>query len=172
MDKNVQAKIEQAAQAEHGWKAEEVRVDEVEDLRRGACSFYEVGHKVKPLSYQASYALLPDGAVAGIGQKDAAARILDACGQDAPAGWWAEILTRFHPELGAGAVLHSEQDDAAVVRKMKEAGKGFAAPALSSEGGARTLSFYLMEYEAYILYHVTATRRGDGTLEVSKVEAF
>jgi hypothetical protein len=61
MDDKSQVKIASAAQAEHGWKPDEMRVDEAPTLRRGSCSFYEVRHKVKPLSYVANYACLPDG---------------------------------------------------------------------------------------------------------------
>jgi hypothetical protein len=172
MDERLRRKIAEAAHAEHGWKPEEVHVDEAQTLRRETCSFYEVRHTVLPLSYLANYALLPDGRVVGPAGKGAAARILDGCGNGAPAGWWAEVVTRFHESLGEGAVLHDEAQDAEVIRKMREAGKSFSPPSLRSEGGTKKLSFYLMEYEAYILFQVTATRQADGTLQVSETEVF
>ena len=172
MDSKTSTTIAQKAQAEQGWEAEEVRVDEVESIRRGSCSFYEAGHKRKPLPYVANYALLSDGQVIGLKDKDAVAKILDACGgADAPAGWWAEVVTRFHGSLGAGVVLHDEQQEPPVLRKMKAAGKSFAPPALSSEGGAKVLTYFVLEPEAYILYHVTATRGADGSIEVGRTEA-
>jgi hypothetical protein len=171
MDDKLQGKIAQAAQADYGWQPAELRVDEATELRRGSCSFFEVRHKVKPLSYVVNYALLADGAVVGLKDKDAVPRILDACGSDAPPAWWAEVVARFHADLGGGVVLKDANQDNAVTRKLNEAGKSFAPPAVSSEGGAKILTFYWMEYEAYVLYHVTVTRR-DGAVEVSKVEVF
>jgi hypothetical protein len=171
MDSKTSMKIAQKAQADQGWKAEDVRVDEVESIRRGSCTFYEAGHSKRPLPYVLNYALLPDGQVVGLKESDAVSRILDACGgKDAPAGWWAEIVTRFHGSLGSGVVLHEENQEPPIIRKMKEAGKSFAAPALSAEGKTRILTFYVLDPESYILYHVTATRSADGAVEVSKSE--
>jgi hypothetical protein len=49
MDEKVRQKIAEAAAAENGWKADEVRVDEIDRLRRPACSFYTAIRQVRPL---------------------------------------------------------------------------------------------------------------------------
>jgi hypothetical protein len=174
MDIQVQDKIAQAAQAEHGWSSNEVQVSEVPKIRTPSCSFFTVSHKVRPLSYRLNYALLPDGQVLGLSTgEEAAARILEACGApEATPGWSAEIIARFHPEFGAGLVLHDEEQDPRVIRRMKAAGKTFAAPAFVPGEYGGTLTFYLMEYESNILYQATVTRQADGALHVSKAEVF
>jgi hypothetical protein len=164
MNDNIRKKIAEAAQAEHGWKTEEVRVDEVERLRRPSCSFYTVGHTVLPLSYQANYALLGEQVV-GVGDGSVVARILDACSDGAPAEWWAEIVTRFHGSLGGGIVLRDENMRPDVVRKMMDAGQAFAPPALDK---GKSLVFLLLNPETNVLYRIEATRKGSGPVEVVK----
>jgi hypothetical protein len=173
MDSKASTKIAQKAQADQGWKVEDVRVDEVESIRRGSCSFYEAGHKRKPLPYVLQYASLADGQVVGLQDKDPVSEILDACGgADAPAGWWAEIVTRFHGSLGSGVVLHDEKQEPPVIRRMEEAGKSFSPPTLISTGGDVTVTFYVLDFEAYHLFHATATRHQDLSMEVDTIEIF
>jgi hypothetical protein len=172
MDAKIQDRIAQAVQADYNWKADEVSVTEVESMRRPNCSFYTVAHKVRPVSFVLNYAALPGGEVVGFNDDESVTKILDACGSDAPADWWAEVVTRFHGELGAGHVLHTEQDDPLAVDRMKQAGQSFSRPALSSGGGVKTLSYYLMENEASVLDHVEATRREDGSVEVRLTKVF
>jgi hypothetical protein len=174
MDINVQDKIAQAAQAEHGWASNEVQVSEVPQIRTPSCSFFTVSHKVRPLAYRANYAVLPDGQVFGmLTDKEAASQIVKVCaGPQAGAGWWAEIVARFDPAFGNGLVLHNEEQDPRVIRRMQAEGKTFAPPAFVSEQQPVTVAFYLMEYESNILFHVTVTQQADGTFEVSKTEVF
>ena len=51
MNEQVLRKIEETAAKDNGWKVDDVRVEEIERLRRPACSFFSAGHKVRPLSY-------------------------------------------------------------------------------------------------------------------------
>jgi hypothetical protein len=166
MEDKIRRKIEEAAAKEYGWKMNEVRVDEVERLRRPSCSFYTVAHTVRPLSYQGNYALLGGEQVVGTGDGDVVAKILDSCSAGAPAEWWAEIVTRFHRDLGSGIVLRDENTRPDVVRKLKEAGKAFAAPAL--DNGKMPLRYLLLNPETYTLYRIEATRSAGGAVEVSK----
>jgi hypothetical protein len=165
MDEKIRQMIAEAAGREHGWKADETRVDEVERLRRPSCSFYTVGHTVLPLSYQANYALIGGDQVAGIGDT---AKILDACSGGASAEWWAEIVTRFHQELGAGIVLRDENVRPNVVKKLIDAGRPFQPPTLDE--GDRSLSFLVLNPETNVVYQVRATRTAQGSVEVEKTK--
>lgn len=170
MDDKIRDKIIQAVHSEQGWKKEDVRVDEVEDLRRGSCSFYTAGHKVRPLNYQLNYAVLPGDVVISGANDKAVTKILDACGADAPAGWWADIITRFHKDLGSGVVLENANENAGAIRKITAAKKEFAPPVFSNDAGGKTVTYFLLDPEAFIVYVVKATRKADGTVTVNKTE--
>jgi len=168
MDDKVQQKISQAASAEYGWKTEEVRVDEVERLRRPSCSFYTAGNSVRPLSYQGNYALLPGSQVVGLGHGETVAKILDTCSSGASADWWAEIITRFHDDIGGGIVLTDDQVRPDIVRKMDKAGMKFMPPSFSHD--KQSVSFLLLDPESYILYRIEAKRTAGGDVEVTKTK--
>ncbi len=169
MDEKVRRKIEEAAAEENGWKVDEVRVEELEGLRRPSCSFYSAGHKVRPISYLSNYALLGGDRVISAGDGAVVAKILDTCANGAPAEWWAEIVTRFHRDLGNGIVLRSEETRPDITRKLRAAGKAFAPPVLDAQ--KNSLSYLLLEPEAHVLYQVQATRSG-GSVEVVENEVF
>lgn len=164
MDDKV-TKIAEAAKAEYGWTLDEMRIDEVERLRQQSCTFYTVGNTVRPLSYQANYALV-GGKVVAPGDGNVVARILDACSNGAGADWWAEIVTRFHRNLGSGIVLRDETVRPDIVRKMAAAGEKFTRPAMDK--AKHSLTFLLLNPETYILYRVQATRNPGGPVEVVK----
>ena len=164
MDDKIQQKIAEAARAEYGWKVEEVRTDEVERLRRSSCSFSTAANAVRPLSYQANYAVLPGDEVIGISDPDAAGKILDTCSAGARADWWAEIITRFHGDLSGGIVLADEQVRPDITRKLIQAGMKFTPPAFSDD--KQSVSFLLLQPETYILYRVQATRSAGGPIQV------
>jgi hypothetical protein len=168
MEDKVQQKIAEAARAEYGWQGEEVRVDEVERLRRPSCSFYTAANAVRPLSYQANYAMLPKDQLAGIGDGTAVAKILDTCSSGASADWWAEIITRFHADLGGGIVLTDAEVRPDIVRKMDKAGMTFAPPAFGHD--KQSVTFLLLDPERYILYRVEAKRSAGGPIEVTKTK--
>jgi len=166
MDDKVR-KIAEAARADNGWKVDEVRVDEVERLRRPSCSFYTVGHRVRPIEYQANYALVGDKVI-GAGDGKVVARILDTCSNDAGADWWAEIVTRFHRDLGSGIVLRDENVRPDVVRNMQAAGQTFTPPAMDK--AKQSLTFLLLNPETYVLYRVQARRTAGGPVEIVKTK--
>ena len=85
---------------------------------------------------------------------------------DAPADWWAEIITRFHQDVGGGIVLTDESVRPDVVRKLAKAGKSFTAPTF--DDSKSSVSFLLLDPEAYIVYSVKATRIPSGKVEVVK----
>lgn len=170
LDNKIREKIIDAVHKEHGWKTNEVRVDEIDRLRHGSCSFYTAGHTVRPLSYQLNYAVLSGDVVVSTSDDQALTKILKACGSDAPAGWWAEVITDFHQELGSGVVLHDARQNAGAVRKVQDAKRDFVPPAFAQEGGGahKTVKYYLLDPEAFIVYWVEAIENKDGSISVSK----
>ncbi|MCI0606706.1 hypothetical protein L0156_27285 [bacterium] len=168
MDKTIEDKIIKTVHADEGWKMNEVRVDEVDELRHGSCSFYTAGHKVRPLSYELNYAVLKGDTIISLADEKAASKIIDACGADAGAGWWAEIITRFHQDLGSGLVLQDAKQNPGATRKIQAAQKEFAPPALGNEGGNKIVTYYLLEPESFAVYTVKATKNPDGTFTVER----
>lgn len=168
MDERVRQKIAEAAAEENGWKADEVRVDEVERLRRPACAFYAARHKVQPLSYVRNFALLGGQQIMGVGDAKGVAKILDTCSGDAPADWWAEIVTRFHPDLGGGIVLHDENTRLDIPQKLKQAGRTFVRPTLDK--AKQSLNYLILNPETRVVYNIQATRSGGGAVEVVKTK--
>jgi hypothetical protein len=168
MDQKIQDLIVQKVHKEQGWKTDEVRVDEVERLRHGSCTFYTAGHTVRPLSYQLNYAVLKGDTVISLVDDKAVSKIVEACGKDAPAGWWAEIVTRFHQDLGSGVVLHDAKQNTGAVAKIETAKKEFAPPTFGNEKGSKTVTFYMLEPESFLIYSVNATFNPDGIVAVTQ----
>ncbi|MGH9857348.1 MAG: hypothetical protein ACRD4B_05830, partial [Acidobacteriota bacterium] len=170
MDQKIQDLIIQKVHNQQGWKTGEVRVDEVDRLRHGSCSFYTAGHTVRPISYQLNYAVLKGETVISLADDNAVSKIVDACGIDATPGWWAEIVTRFHQDLGSGVVLHDAKQNTGALQKIEAAKKEFAPPVLSGDDKTRTISFYLLEPESFVVYFVSAARNPDNTFTVTRNE--
>ena len=169
MDTKIQDLITQKVHAEQGWKTDEVRVDAEDDLRHGSCSFYTVRHKVRPISYVLNYAVLSGDVVISLADDRAVSKILDACGSsDAGAGWWAEIITRFSQDLGAGVVLQSASDNLLAVQKITAAKKEFSAPSFGNEKGSKTVTYYLLEPESNAVFLIKAAKNPDGSVTVTR----
>lgn len=168
MDEKIVEKISKIIQAERGWKADEIEIEEEESLKRGSCSFYTALSNVRMLSYLPNYAVISGDTVVGISDKQAVSKILNACGSDAPAEWWAEIVTRYSQELGNGLVLKNEKEHTDAIAIIKAAKKDFAPPTFSEDAGGKTVTYFLLEGEAYIVYLVQATHGKDGNVTVKK----
>ncbi len=168
VDDKVRRKIAEAAAEENSWRVDEIRIDEDEQLRRPSCSFYVARHKVRPLSYVRTLALLSDASIIGIGDGNAVAKVLETCSADAPAGWWAEIVTRFHKDLGGGVVLHDEKSRTDVTRQLLKAGKTFTPPALDSAN--HSVSYLLFDPETRVVNRIDATRNASGAIEIKQTE--
>jgi hypothetical protein len=166
MDEKIVEKIAKIIQAEHGWKADEIEIEEEESLKHGSCSFYTAVSNVRMLSYLLNYAVISADTVIGISDDHAVSKILNACGSDAAAEWWAEIVTRFSQELGNGLVLKSDKEHTDAIAIIKDAKREFAPPKFSDDSGAKTVTYFLLEGEAYIVYLVQATRGKDGNVTV------
>ena len=168
MDQKIVEKIAKTVEAQRGWKANEFEIEEEESLNRGSCSFYTALSKVQMLSYLPNYAVISGETVVSVRDKQAVSKILSACGSDAPADWWAEIVTRYSQELGNGVVLTNANEFPNVIARMRDAKKEFAPPKFSDDPNGKTVSFALLEGEAMLVYFVTATRAKDGNVTVSK----
>jgi len=169
MDEKTRRKIAEAASRANGWDVDQVRVDETEELRRPACSFYTASHAVLPIPYQADYALI-NGSVVGAGDGTVVAKILDSCSSGASPDWWAEIVTRFHQNLIGGLVLTDENRRTDITRKLQKAGKAFEPPSLDKE--KRSLTYMMLNPETYVLYRIQVTRNPGGPVEVVKTKVF
>ncbi|HSE43040.1 MAG TPA: hypothetical protein VLH08_19930 [Acidobacteriota bacterium] len=168
MDEKILEKIANAVHKEHDWKKDQIRIDEAQELKHGSCSFYAVRHTVRPLSYVLNYAVLSGETVLSVSDEQAAAKILDACGSDATAGWWAEVVTRFHEELGQGIVLHDAKDNFGAIDQIQSAKREFMPPKFSEDASGKSVTFYLFEAEEFAVYFVKATRNKDKTITVNK----
>jgi hypothetical protein len=168
MDEKIVEKISKIVQAERGWKADEIKIVEEESLKRGSCSFYNVFSRARMLSYLPTYAVISADTIVGLSDDQAVSKILNACGSDAPANWWAEIVKRFSRELGSGVVLSDTDQYQNVIARIRDAKKEFALPTFSDEAGGKTVSFIVLEGEAMLVYFVKATRAKDGSVTVTK----
>lgn len=168
MDEKIQEKIANKVHKDHDWKTDQIRIDEAPELRRGSCAFYTVRHTVRPLSYVLNYALISNETLLGDSDDQAASKILDACGSDASAGWWAEILSRFDNEVGFGIVLQDSKQNLGAMDQIQTAKKEFVPPKFSEDANGKSVSFYLLEPEEFTVYFVKATRNKDKAITVSK----
>jgi hypothetical protein len=168
MDERIHEKIANMVHKDHDWKTDQIRIDEVEELRHGSCSFYAVRHTVRPLSYLLNYAVLSGETVLSVSEDQTASKILNACGSDASADWWAEIITRFHKEVSPGVVLRDAKQNFGAMDQIKSAGKEFTSPKFSDDANGKSVSFYLLEPEEFVVYFVKATRNKDNTITVDK----
>ena len=172
MTNDVRATVEQAVQADLGWNRDEVSIVELTSFQMPPCRFLNVVNKSTKDPVGVNYAVLPGGQLVSSADKEAAARILDACaGQAKPAAAaWAEVLARFHPDVAPGTVVLAKERPAGLIQRLEAAGKTFAPPSIATGKDGDTVRFYLMNYESGILYEVTANRQQDGTLKVTRTK--
>lgn len=168
MDEKIVNLIAEDVHKEQGWKTEDVRVDEVDRLKHGSCLFYTAGHKVRPLSYQLNYAVIGGATLVSLADNQAPGKILKACGSDAPPAWWAEIVTRFHQDLGGGVVLADANQNPGATRKIEAAKKEFATPKFEDSPAGKTVSYYLLEPESFQIFSIRATIAKDGSVKVER----
>lgn len=75
---------------------------------------------------------------------------------------------RASKDLGSGVVLEDAKQNPAAVRKIQAAKKEFTAPNFGSDSGSKTVTYYRLDPESFIVYFVKATRNADGSVTVSK----
>src|SRR5581483_3488176 len=115
----------------------------------------------------ANFALVGDKVI-GSGDGTTVAKILDTCSQDAPADWWAEIVKRYHRDLGDGLVLRDESSKPGVAGKLSAAGATFMRPTLDKD--KRALTFLLWDPELNVVFRIHATRSPGGPVHVEKTK--
>ena len=155
--------IESAVTTDYGWNPGDVQVDAVSRLDRNGCMFYRASNTARLDSQPAEYVVLPDGQLVGAGGTSAAT-VLQACGKNAPAEWWAQVITRFSGKV-RGVVADPETTPSAL-RKIREAGGEYAPPTLTTDAGSTKITFYTMHYELSTPYEVKAVLSGDGALRI------
>lgn len=166
MDKAMRERVVAAAAQAHGWKAADLDVRPNEELDRAGCRFYLVVNET-PAHAVGNYAVLPDHRVAGVDVRgnEAAALLLRQCGGDAPADWWASVVTRFSDDIG-GLLLTADGNPFAI-RKVREAGATFTPPTLvRADDGAR-LSFFVIDVGIDTPYRVEVTLPAQGPISIS-----
>lgn len=166
---DVSKETQQAAKARVaealGGSASEVEISAEPALDLGGCRFLRATHRARPGSPAGQFALLPDDRVVDSFAADGASAdaILRACGAQAPAEWWAQVVTRFG---GVGGVLVDPQNSPSAVRKIREAGAEYAPPTL--DGARRMITFFVIHYEENKPYKVTARLADAGGLQVTR----
>jgi len=90
------------------------------------------------------------------------AQILDACGSDISADDWAEIIVRIDATPSPIRVLAP-----LLSRRVEELDITYTEPAVTANGGDRTLKFFATGIEFADVFDVTATHSADGSLTVT-----
>lgn len=131
----------------------------------GGCRFLRATHRARPGSHSGQFALLPDDRMVDSFAADGASAnaILRACGGEATAEWWAQVVTRFG---GVGGVLVDPANAPSGVRKIRAAGEEYAPPTLDAT--RRTLTFFVINYEENRPYKVQARLADAGGLDVTR----
>ncbi|ALN79813.1 hypothetical protein [Lysobacter antibioticus] len=164
---DVVAEVSAAAVRDHGWSKDQIEVGSTQALDLGGCRFYRVSNRARAGQQPADYAVLPDGSLVSgtqAGGASGAEAVLRSCGQNAPAEWWAQVVSRFAP---VGGVMVDENAPSAI-RRIRKSGASSYAPTLRPDGNAKVLTFYSNDYERSTTYRVTATLDAAGKLSVDK----
>ncbi len=150
-----------------GGSTSDIELSALPDLELNGCHFLRATHRARPGTQPGKFAVLPDQRVVDSFAKDGASAevILRACGAQAPATWWASIVTSFG---GVGGVLVDGEHAPSAIRKIRQAGEEFAPPALVATGADRTITFYVMNYEEELPYKVQARLPKGGGFEVTR----
>jgi hypothetical protein len=166
MSEATRDRIVAAAAKDQHWNAAKVKLMPKEELDRPGCSFYVAVPEDRAVPAPGYFGLLPDGRVAGIDVRgdDAAAALLNACGKEAPADWWANVVVRFSGSIG-GSVLTADGNPYGI-RKVRERGGSFAPPALSRGPAGAELVFFSYDAELQVPYQVHAQLSAEGKLRI------
>lgn len=161
--------IKAAAAQQRGWDQGDIEVGRVEKLDRGGCRFYRASNPARIDARPVEFAFLPDGTLVGGDREQAVARagaLLQACGSDAPADWWAQVVSRF---AGTSGVVVDENAPSAI-RRLRKAGIEDHAPSLRRDGDSTVLTYFSNDYELSRTREVTATLDTQGRLSVESKE--
>jgi hypothetical protein len=163
--------VARAVEAEHGWMRDEFELRELNSIQLAPCSFYTATHRRAPMHFPPTYATLADGRVLGDADGAAWQHILRDCGVQpdrTPAISVAEVFARFHPQVAPGHVLRDRSEAPTAIGRLEAEGRGFAPPVFERRGDEAVLHFFLMNYEADLLYEVRAERDAAGQWSVDR----
>jgi len=155
------------ATAATDWSLEDIDIFDSALHDRNGCEFFSAAQKRLMDAATVELVKLPDGTVvSNAGRRDnhVAATILQTCGTNATATWWAEIVVRFGSQI-LGHLVHGEADGFAV-REIERRGATFHLPALDTSKGTIGLSFYAILYEPVQPLWVVAKLSPEGRLDV------
>lgn len=156
-----------AAQA-WGWNPEDVRAEPLAGTGASGCQLLGLTSPSALPSLRRTVALV-SGEVVLPGAAGALDRVISACGADASADAWAEAVAAFGVPR-PGYVVRREQEVSSLAhrRAMDNGGYALHAPRFSrDEPGVRAVEFFMTDMEGAELLRVTATREGEGPVQVS-----
>ena len=164
MSEALRDRIVTAAAKSQRWNAAQIKLIPKADLNRAGCSIYTAVPEDRAPSAPGYFGLLPDGRVAGIDLlgDEAAAALLQACGSDAPADWWAAMIVRFSRSIG-GLVLTADGNPFGI-RRVRERGATFSPPTLKRTAAGVEIGFFVYDAELQQPYQVQARLGADGRL--------
>jgi hypothetical protein len=161
--------VKAAVAQQLSWDQGDIEVGRVEKLDRGGCRFYRASNPARTDAAPVEYAFLPDGSLVGGDREQAKASVgalLQACGSEAPAEWWAQVVSRF---AGTGGLVVDENAPSAI-RRLRKAGIQGHAPSLRRDGDSTVLTYFSNDYERSRTREVTATLDAQGRLSVESKE--
>jgi hypothetical protein len=159
--------VKAAVAQQLGWDQGDIEVGRVEKLDRGGCRFYRASNPARIDAGPVEYVFLPDGSLVGGDREQAnVGALLQACGSDAPADWWAQVVSRF---AGTGGLVVDENAPSAI-RRLRKAGIQDHAPSLRRDGDSTVLTYFSNDYERSRTREVTATLDAKGRLSVESKE--
>ena len=148
-----------------GGSTADVELSAEPELDFGGCHFLRATHRARPGSHSGHFAILPDDRVVDSFAEHSASAdaILRACGAQASAEWWAQVVTRFG---GIGGVLVDPKNAPSAVRKIQQAGEAYAPPAL--DANRRAITFFVIHYEENHPYKVRAQLDDASGIQISR----
>ena len=157
------AAFESAVRQTLVWKHEAIEIGTSAELDRAGCRFYRASNPARADARPIDFAVLADGTiVAGRQQSTDFGRLLQSCGHDAPAEWWAQVVSRF-ARLN-GTVVGA--DSGAGARHLRKAGVQAFLPELDRSGTTTQVVFYLYNFDLAKVFRVVGTLDARGTMTV------
>ncbi len=142
IDDAVRDTIAGSASKAYRWQPSDVVVDADEQLSTPGCKVYRASNRSLPDAGILTYAVLPDGGLAGgADEAQAAADVLRACGGQASVDWWMQVIGRFVGDA-AGRIVAA--DDRLSIGLIEAAGGKFAPPVLDHAGNGTRLEYFVI----------------------------
>ncbi|MGH8081433.1 MAG: hypothetical protein ACREP7_12740 [Lysobacter sp.] len=145
------------------WKSDDTVIDLDTQLSTDACSVYRASNRTLPGAGVVTYAVLPNGQLAGgENQAQAAADVLRSCGAGKSAAWWSRVVSSF---IGNAVGLVIDKDNRLAIGAVEETGQVYAEPRLERNGAGATLDYFVMR-QATQPARVHASLPASGPLQI------